>query len=145
MPNETRGIEGKKEQMIDESPGWVHPPDELGVLVLVVHPRRRRRHESHGNRALTRINSFRHAAETKSERRAAKLLRRLVVPAWAGQAGEGTALVVVASGLRRRRFYSPDGVVTLMRSLRYVSAGVAKLGYLYMGRLDFAIPLFNLI
>jgi hypothetical protein len=72
-------------------------------------------------------------------------LSRLVVPAWAGQAEEGTALVVVASGLRRRRFYSPDGAVTLMRSLRYVSAGVAKLGYLYMGRLDFATPLLNLI
>lgn len=116
---------------------------------MVVHPRRRRRHESHGNRALTRINSFRHAAETKSERRAAKLLlppqAQQARRAGLGRTSRGGDGSVVASGLRRRRFYSPDGAVTLMRSLRYVSAGVAKLGYLYMGRLDFATPLFNLI
>lgn len=72
MRNETRGIQGK--EPMNQSPRWVHPPDELGVLVVVVHPRRRRRHESHGSRALTRINSFRHAAKTKSDRRAGKLL-----------------------------------------------------------------------
>ena len=127
--------------MTDESPGWVHPPDELGVLVVVVHPRRRRRHESHGSRALTRINSFRHAAETKSERASAErpsycsLVRRLVVPAWAGQEGDDGSpgggrgvrtpeATILLSG-------SPDGVVTLMRSLLDVSAGVAKRIFIY--------------
>ena len=55
--------------MIDQSPGRVHPPDELRVLVVVVHPRRHRRHESHGDGALTRINSFRYAGKKGSRRR----------------------------------------------------------------------------
>lgn len=83
---------------MEESPGRVHPPDELGVLVVVVHPRR---HESHGNRAFTRINSFRYAAKSESPERPSYccLLRRFVVPAGDGQGG-GTARVVLVTLMR---------------------------------------------
>jgi hypothetical protein len=56
---ETKKQKKNRKPMLDKSPRGVHPPDELGVLVVIVHPRRRRRHESHeDDDALTRINSF---------------------------------------------------------------------------------------